>query len=137
VSGAASSFVALILLASCATSPTTPRPVSLADRFTLAPGQTALVEGTGLRVTFESVSADSRCPVDVTCVWEGDTVVVVSVRPAEAAPARQELHTAGRYPNEADAGDYRVRLVDLAPVPRGGASPAPGDYRATLLVTRR
>ena len=137
MSGTVPSFVAVVLLASCATSPTTPRAVSLADRFTLAPGQTAQIEGAGLRVTFESVSADSRCPVDVTCVWEGDAVVVVSVRPAEAAPARHELHTAGRYPTEADAGDYRVRLVDLAPVPRSGASPAPADYRATLLVTRR
>jgi len=111
--------------------------VSLADPFTLAPGETVQVEGTGLRVTFESVGADSRCPVDVTCVWEGDAVVVVSVRPAEAAPARHELHTSGRYPNEVDAGGYGVRLVDLAPVPRAGAYPAPGDYRATLLVTRR
>jgi hypothetical protein len=137
MSGAVPSFAVLVLLASCATSPTTPRPVNLADRFALAPGQTALVEGTGLRVTFESVTADSRCPVDVTCVWEGDAVVVLTLRPAEGAPARPELHTAGRYPREAEVGDYRVRLVDLAPAPRASASPSPGDYRATLLVTRR
>lgn len=137
MSASVPSFVAVVMLASCGTSPTTPRPASVGDRFTLAPAQTALVEGTGLRVTFESVSADSRCPVDVTCVWEGDAVVVLTLRPAAGAPARPELHTAGRYPQEADAGDYRVRLVDLAPVPRASASPAPGDYRATLLVTRR
>ena len=137
MSGGLPSFVALMLLASCATSPSAPRAVSLAGRFTLAPGQTAEVEGTGLRVTFESVSADSRCPVDVTCVWEGDAVVMVSVQATGSARLQHELHTSGRYPTEADAGDYRVRLVEVAPAPRSGASPAPGDYRVTLLVSRR
>ena len=136
MSGAVSFLAALLLLASCGHSPTEPRTVALDGQFTLAPGQTAQVEGGGLRVTFETVSADSRCPVAVTCVWEGDAVVVLSMRPSGAAGARSELHTSGRYPAEAEAGGYRVRLVGLAPVPRESASPAPGDYRATLLVTR-
>ena len=137
MSGMSSFAAALFLLASCSTSPTSPRAVSVGDRFTLAPGQTAQVEGTGLRVTFERVTADSRCPVDVTCVWEGDAVVVVSVRPASAGAAQHDLHTSGRYPSEAQEGDYLVRLVDLAPVRREGASPGPGAYRATFVVTRR
>ena len=137
MSGMSSFAAALFLLASCSTSPTSPRAVSVGDRFTLAPGQTAQVEGTGLRVTFESVTADSRCPVDVTCVWEGDAVVVVSVRPASAGAVQHDLHTAGRYPSEAQEGDYLVRLVDLAPVRREGGSPGPGAYRATFVVTHR
>jgi hypothetical protein len=136
VNGAlSSSFVALLLLASCGTSPAAPRPVRLAEPFTLVPGETAQVEGTGVAVTFESVSADSRCPMDVTCIWEGDAVVLVSARPATAAP--RELHTSGRFATEAEVGEYRVRLVELAPTPRQGASPGPGDYRATLVVTRK
>jgi hypothetical protein len=136
VSGPSSSVVALLLLASCGTSPTGPRTVRLDSPFTLAPGQAAQVDGGGLRVTFEGVSADSRCPVAVNCVWEGDAVVVLSVRPDGAAAARSELHTSGRYPAEAEVGGYRVRLASLAPAPRESASPAPGDYRASLIVTR-
>jgi hypothetical protein len=135
VNGAVSSFVGLLLLASCGTSPAAPRPARPAEPFTLAPGETVPVEGAGLTVTFESVSADSRCPVDVTCVWEGDAVVLVSARPATAAP--RELHTSGRFATEAEVGEYRVRLVELTPMPRQGASPAPGDYRATFVVTRK
>ncbi len=131
------SLAAFVLLASCSTSPSAPRAVGLAERFTLAPGQTAEVAGTGLRVTFESVSADSRCPADVTCVWEGDAAVIVSVQVTAGARTQDELHTSGRYPTEVDAGEYRVRLVEVVPVPRSGASPAPGDYRVTLLVSRR
>ena len=137
VSSGLPSLVALMLLASCSTSPSAPRAVSLAESFTLAPGQTVEVEGTGLRVTFESVSADSRCPEDVTCVWEGDAVVIVSVQATGSARVQRELHTSARYPTEVDAGGYRVRLVEVVPVPRSAASPAPGDYRVTLLVSRR
>ena len=75
MSGASPSLVALLLLVSCATSPIDPRTVRLDAEFTLAPGQTAQVEGGGLRVTFYGVSADSRCPTGVTCVWEGDAAL--------------------------------------------------------------
>jgi hypothetical protein len=125
----------MLLLASCGTSPSAPRSAKLAEPFTLAPGETAQVEGAGLAVTFESVSADSRCPVDVTCVWEGDAVALVSARPATATP--RELHTSGRFATEAEAGEFRVRLVSLAPPLRQGVTPAPGEYRATLVVTRK
>lgn len=137
MSGAFPSLAALLLLASCSTSPSAPRAVSLDQSFTLAPGQTAQVGNTSLRVTFESVSADSRCPVDATCVWEGDAAVIVSVQSAGSARAQHELHTSRRYAMEVEARDHRLRLVDLAPAPRAAASPAPGDYRATLLVSRR
>ena len=137
MSGASPSLVALLLLASCATSPTDPRTVRLDGEFTLAPGQTAQVEGGGLRVTFDGVSADSRCPTGVTCVWEGDAVVVLAVRPSGSAASRSELHTSGRYPAEAEVGGYRMRLASLVPLPRADAAPTPAEYRATLLVLRK
>jgi hypothetical protein len=135
LNGTFSSLVALLLAASCGTSPAAARASRVGEPFTLAPGETAQVEGTGFAVTFESVSADSRCPSDVTCVWEGDAVVLVSLRPATTSP--RELHTSGRFATEAEVDGYRVRLVELAPVPRSGASPAPSAYRLTLVVTPR
>jgi hypothetical protein len=136
VNGAVSSFVVLLLLSSCGSSPVVSRAAPTSDQITLAPGQTVRLSGQNLSLTFQGVSGDSRCPVDVTCVWEGDAVVVVTVIEGDQA-VRHELHTSGRFSPEAEAGGYRVRLVELAPVPRQGVSPAPGDYRATLAVTRK
>src|SRR6185295_3368983 len=33
----------------------------------------------GLRITFRSVDADSRCPTDVVCVWAGDGEVALKI----------------------------------------------------------
>ena len=68
--------------------------VALGEAFTLKPGQSASVQDGALRVRFESVINDSRCPRGVTCIWEGDAVVAVSTHRGNAAN-RHELHTSG------------------------------------------
>jgi hypothetical protein len=130
----------LLFLAACAsgggTTPTPPTP-GLNEEFTLAPGQTASVNGTNVRLTFDRVSEDSRCPTDVTCIWEGDAVVVLKVK-VEAEEATREVHTQGGEPRsrKAPAGDYVVTLVRLDPAPRSTAPIEPSAYRATLIVGR-
>ena len=70
--------VAASLLASaCATSTGAVRPIGLNQETELAPGQS--VQSGALRVTFTQVDGDSRCPADVTCVWEGDARVKIDV----------------------------------------------------------
>lgn len=130
----------LLFLAACAsgggTAPTSPTP-ALNDEFILAPGQTALVKDTEVRITFDRVSEDSRCPTDVTCIWEGDAVVVLRVK-AAADEATREVHTQGDPPRSrrAPAGDYVVTLVRLDPAPLSTAPVAASAYRATLRVGR-
>ena len=47
--------------------------VALDEPFTLDRRSSALVDGHRLR--FDAVVEDSRCPTNVTCVWEGKAVV--------------------------------------------------------------
>jgi hypothetical protein len=130
----------LLFLAACASgggnAPTSPTP-TLNEEFTLSPGQTAAVNGTNVRLTFDRVREDSRCPTDVTCAWEGDAVVVLKVR-VEAEEATREVHTQGGQPRlrKAPAGDYVVTLVRLEPEPRSTTTIDASAYRATLLVGR-
>jgi len=42
--------------------------VPLNQRFVVAPGQIAAIEGTAIRVQFVEVVNDSRCPIDATCI---------------------------------------------------------------------
>jgi len=98
--------------------------------FTLAPGQTAAVKGTDTRITFNQVREDSRCPVDVTCVWAGDAKIEIVISRGRAA---DETRIVSIY-NEAQVGTLRIRFVSLAPVPRQADGNAPRNYLAEFVA---
>ena len=111
-------------------SPTEPTPV---DReVILAPGQTAEFSR-GLSVRFVSVIGDSRCPIDVICVWGGDAIVRVHIA-AGTGRGDRDLHTGDMQPVTFD--DIEVRLVELTPYPFSGRETPRSDYRAALRVIR-
>jgi hypothetical protein len=129
-------IAACLAMAACGNKVNTPSDdkVPLGREFTLAVGQSAVVDD-DVRLTLKGVSEDSRCPVDVTCVWEGDAKVSVEVI-TPTPRAEHELHTSAREGREAKHGAYRLTLVKLEPAPRSTAPPSTADYRATLLVVR-
>jgi hypothetical protein len=129
-------MAACLAMAACGNKVGTPAgdTIPLGREFTLAVGESALVDD-DVRITLNSVTDDSRCPVDVTCVWEGDAKVSVEVI-TPSPRAEHELHTSSRFDREAKHGAYRITLVKLEPAPRSTAPPSSRDYRATLLVVR-
>jgi hypothetical protein len=125
-----------LAMAACGNKVSTPSgdKVPLGQEFTLAVGQSAVVDES-VRLTLKSVTDDSRCPVDVTCIWEGDAKVSVDV----LTPTPREehaLHTSGRFEREAKHGAYQIQLVKLEPAPRSTAPISASDYRATFVVVR-
>jgi hypothetical protein len=97
----------------------------------LSPGETVRVGA--LRITFTGVTSDSRCAVDVVCVWEGDAVSRLTlIEPALGAETR-ELHTS--HPRAVTYGRYQVELVRLEPEPRSTRTIPPESYRLVVRVT--
>ena len=95
--------------------PTAGPGVPVGSEFTLRVGETATIADTGLRVGYLKLIEDSRCPPEVTCVWEGDAVVRVSLIVAgETEPAIRELHTYDNLPQHAEQAGYRVELLEVA-----------------------
>ena len=99
----------------------------------LAPGET--VRFGALTVTFKEVAGDSRCPVDVTCVWEGDAVARVELSQPQGAVETHELHTT--KPRSVTYDRYTVELVSLDPAPRSTATIPPSSYRLAVRVTQK
>ena len=127
----------LCLLAATAcdeNSPTGPT-VPLNERFTLAPGQVALVEGADVNVQFVRVSGDSRCPADAICIQGGDAVVQVRVMD-DGGAGQYELHTGDSSQAHASHRNLRIDLLELQPYPFSSRPIEPEDYRATLAVAR-
>ena len=129
-------MAASLAMAACGNKVATPsgEKIPLGREFTLAVGQSAVVDD-AVRLTLKAVTDDSRCPVDVTCVWEGDAKVSIDVA-APAPRAAYDLHTSGRFDREVKHGAYRITLVALDPAPRSTVPPSSSDYRATLVVVR-
>ena len=96
-----------------------------------------LVAIQGLRITFEGVSEDSRCPTGVQCFWAGDAAASFTLEKPPAAAQQRTLHTNDPFERQTDFGDFVIRLEDIIPYPKEGVAVAAGDYRATLVVTRR
>ncbi len=122
----------LILAASCATVDTAVVANPGAE-FSLSVGKTAAVTGTPYRITFNRVTEDSRCPVDVTCVWAGDAKIELTIaRNSAAADVRVVSLTP---PNtEVTSGDLRIRFVGLVPAARQSEPGASRAYVAHLMV---
>ena len=126
-------FVALVVSSGCA-SVTGAVEAYPGSPFTLAPGETASLKGAdAARITFRAVTEDSRCPVDVTCVWAGDAKIEIVVSRKGAA---DETTFLGITPpkNEVWVGNLKIRFVSLAPVPRQADAGTPRKYRAELVV---
>lgn len=115
-------------------SPEGPKDATVGTPFDVAVSETAVVASEELHLTFESVTADSRCPKGAQCIWEGDAVARVTLVKAAEPSATVELHTNGRFERSAEYHGYLVTLVELAPYPRTDRTPDPKAYVATLRV---
>ena len=102
--------------------------------FALPLGKTAAVRGTDVRLTFKDVRTDSRCPVDVQCVWAGEAKIGVAISGNGTTEETKVLSLTPAADNEARAGNLRIRFVGLAPVPRQADAGTARAYVAQLVV---
>ena len=126
-------LIAIAVAVGAACSPASPT-ARLNENFVLSPGETTSVSGTNVSVRFVGVQGDSRCPADAVCIQGGDAIVRVEVLPATGGATTYDLHTANSQPVR--HGDVSIALVELTPYPFASRPTQPGDYRATLRVTR-
>ena len=124
--------VAALMLANCA-GVDTAVVASPGVEFSLAVGKTATLSGSDYRITFNRVTEDSRCPVEVQCVWAGDARIELTVS-RSSAPGDTRAISLAAPNNEATVGDLRIRFVSLAPTARQSEPPASRAYVAHLLV---
>lgn len=110
-------------------------PVQLDSPFTLHTGQVAVIEGTRLQLRFVSVLEDSRCPIDVVCVWAGDARAHLVLTDGDAGEEALDLHTF-LEPRSVVVRGYRVALERLEPAPRSGGRITQEQYVAHFRVTR-
>lgn len=101
--------------------------INAPQELTLSYGEEKPVGGSVLRVSFARVVEDSRCPVDVVCVWAGNARVELGIRMGMGPTIPLHVNTT-LEPRFTDWNDIRVTLLELLPQPREGDPPRPEGY---------
>lgn len=134
-----SSWLAILLTAACTAGQAVSEGESITpgEPFRVAVGEAALLPEADLTVRFIRVVGDSRCPRDVTCIWEGNAEIEV-VLARDTAEVSVRLHTQGRgrHASRGSALGFTVSMESLDPYPSTAEPISPEDYVATLVVTR-
>ena len=124
----------LLLLAGC-TSPTQPDRVPKNEPFDLRIGESALTTD-DVRIRFDTVRSDSRCPMDALCVRAGEAVIALTVSSVGEIPVGRELDTTPARSSTTFL-HYTITLSSLQPYPRSDRQIRPEDYVATFIVNVR
>lgn len=84
----------------------------------------------GVKVTFQHVVEDSRCPVGASCIWAGRFVGQFDLK-TDTDHLQHEIVLGG---DEVSIDSYVVSLEDVSPHPQEGKPIDPRSYRATVHV---
>lgn len=116
----------LLLMGNCKPQSQSPASENGNNTITIGINKTAKIPNSKISLQFKNIAEDSRCPVDVTCIWEG---IAIADMKATSGNATIDLKVATRdfQPKSASKSfsfsGYRFTLTDLKPYPGGkGAS---------------
>lgn len=86
-----------------------------------------------VQICLDSVFADSRCPTDLVCVWEGDAVAAFTLTKNEKVQ-RFHLHSNTKFQNDTIIGDIAIKLRHIMPYPISDQPIAPNAYTVEISV---
>lgn len=107
--------------------------VPASSELTVRMGQEVEVPGSAVRIQLTRVLEDSRCPIDVVCVWAGNAVIEVGIRAGTGPTFPLQMNT-NLEPHHADWHGVRVTLLELQPAPRASEPTRQEDYSAKVRV---
>jgi hypothetical protein len=128
-------FVIIAFICSSATS-ADPAKALIGKEFSLGINQTVSIEGEKLVIKFKAVLEDSRCPVNVVCVWAGNGKVEFEILDIDGQNKTVTLNTE-EEPRVTTLKGHNLKLISLNPLRIDGVSISPGDYSVKLLVERK
>ncbi|TMI95603.1 MAG: hypothetical protein E6H08_06075 [Bacteroidetes bacterium] len=98
------------------------------------------IEGDDLKLCFEAVVGDSRCPANAVCVWQGAATASFSFT-KNGDTHRFNLSTIAMKPNyskDTVIAGYKIEFINLSPYPGTVSTPVPDDQiKAELKITKQ
>ena len=98
------------------------------------------IAGNDLKLCFDAVVSDSRCPANAMCIWQGAATATFSFT-KNGATHRFDLSTITMKPNytkDTIIAGYKIELINLSPYPGTVADPIPDSQRkAEVKITKQ
>ena len=107
----------------------------LPTTITLAAGASTDIASANLRVRFDSVTAESRCPSNVQCVQAGSATVALTIAQLSGVMSAQLLSLSTIVGKDtATSYGQPIRLLNVLPVPVTTTPTPPSAYRVELKI---
>src|SRR5687767_9621575 len=79
-------------------------------------GQEISIKAESLKISFNKVGEDSRCPAGTNCIWAGNGKITITVSKLNKEQKVLELNTTVE-PKSGLYDDYEIKLMKLSPYP--------------------
>jgi len=123
----------LLLMSNCKTQTAKTETTAVTNNtVTIGLEKQAKIPNSKVTIQFKEVVEESRCPIDVTCVWEGIAIINVD---AVSGNQKQNFQVATRdflqknLTNSFNFSGYRFTLVELKPQPGGKEEPTTVTFK--------
>ena len=98
------------------------------------------IAGDNLKLCFDAVVSDSRCPANAMCIWQGAATATFSFT-KNSKTHRFNLSTITMQPNytkDTVIAGYKIEFTNLTPYPGTVADPIPDSQRkAEVKITKQ
>lgn len=110
----------------------------LNEPFNLKVNQTASIASENIEIKLINVSEDSRCPVGVQCIWQGQVTVNLNLIKNNNTVENFNLTNRSGDENLASklVDGYQIKVVKVEPYPTNLKKLSPSDYNVTLEISK-
>ena len=98
------------------------------------------IGGNPLRLCFDSLLSDSRCPANAMCIWQGTATAKFSLTKGNETKTfvLSTLDMPPTYTKDTVMMGYKIEFVNLSPYPGSVPQPVPADkIKAELKITKQ
>ncbi len=105
--------------------------------FEMKMGQSVVVDGQDLKLTFSAVPEDSRCPEGANCIQEGQIRIVLATVGDNASREIEFTRKATfKGTTTQTLGKFKIQLNEVSPYPKSGTPVQPEQYKLKLAVRK-
>ena len=107
---------------------------------TLHECESGIISNDNLKLCFEAVVSDSRCPANAMCIWQGTAVAKFSFTKNKDTHIFDlaTINMALTYHKDTTIAGYKIEFINLSPYPGTFTPPIPDNQiKAELKITKQ